>query len=434
MKNYRLIISAFLATTLTAASANNVLPELGTANSTANIVSTDNTPSGEKGESTAAENTNANHAASDFIAEEARLAGINLPKWTPSPTPLPDNAKMGQKLMAKFDPSLKFGGYIVGKYSINDSKEIKNGQRVSNGGFDLRFLRLYANGYCFQDFYYRFQLEVNGAPGEDKGPRIVDAFVEWQKFDFLRIKFGQFKRSFGFENPYSPLLVGMGSYSQATMKLASIGDRIGEHKSSGRDLGVQVQGDLFKAHDGHHWFHYQVGIFNGQGINHADKDRTKDFIGGAWISPVKNLSIGGFGWSGRYVNEKFTDPTKQLPATRRDRWGVGLKYEDKWTVRGEYMSSKGGIVTNINAPKKSDAWYAMVGAPLFKNFKLYARWDCYRDAKTWNSLQTNWGLSANYNLGKNLIFQANYTFTDKRGTPKLGNHFNTFDLQVYARF
>ena len=98
------------------------------------------------------------------------------------------------------------------------------------------------------------------------------------------------------------------------------------------------------------------------------------------------------------------------------------------------MSSKGGIVTNINAPKKSDAWYAMVGAPLFKNFKLYGRWDCYRDAKTWNSLQTNWGLSANYNLGKNLIFQANYTFTDKRGTPKLGNHFNTFDLQVYARF
>ena len=47
---------------------------------------------------------------------------------------------------------------------------------------------------------------------------------------------------------------------------------------------------------------------------------------------------------------------------------------------------------------------------------------------------TSWGLSANYNLGKNLIFQANYTFTDKRGTPKLGNHFNTFDLQVYARF
>ena len=79
MKNYRLIISAFLAITLTAASANNVLPESGTANSTANIVSTDNTPSGEEGESTAAENTNANHTASDFIAEEARLAGINLP-------------------------------------------------------------------------------------------------------------------------------------------------------------------------------------------------------------------------------------------------------------------------------------------------------------------------------------------------------------------
>ena len=434
MKKNRLIISAILATTLTAASANNVHPDSETMNTPTLVAPTDEQPNSEEKANPAAESADVNHAASDFIAEEARLASINLPRWTPSPTPLPANATTGQKVMAKFDPSLKFGGYIVAKYSINDSKEIKNGQRVSNGGFDLRFVRLYANGYCFKDFYYRFQLEVNGAPGEDKGPRIVDAFVEWQKLDYLRIKFGQFKRSFGFENPYSPLLVGMGSYSQATMKLASINDRIGEHKSSGRDLGVQVQGDLFKAQDGHHWFHYQVGIFNGQGINHADKDRTKDFIGGAWISPVKNLCIGGFGWSGRYVNEKFTDPTKQLSATRRDRWGLGLKYEDKWTVRGEYMSSKGGVVSNINAPKKSDAWYAMVGAPLFKNFKLYGRWDCYRDAKTWNSLQTNWGLSANYNLGKNLIFQANYTFTDKRGTPKPANHVNTFDLQVYARF
>ena len=86
------------------------------------------------------------------------------------------------------------------------------------------------------------------------------------------------------------------------------------------------------------------------------------------------------------------------------------------------------------APTKSDGWYATVGVPVVKNLKLYARWDCYRDAMTWESLQTNYGLSANYTLGKNLIFQANYAFTDKRGPAKLGNHYNTFDIQVYARF
>ncbi|MBO5135673.1 MAG: porin [Bacteroidaceae bacterium] len=354
------------------------------------------------------------------------------PIWAQTDTVKTDSPKVElekstKKFFKKMDPSIKFGGYIVGKYSVND----RAGQS-SNGGFDLRFVRLYLNGYCFQDFYYRLQMEVNGAPGPDKGPRVVDAFVEWQKFDFLRLKLGQFKRSFGFENPYSPLAVGLGSYSQATMKLASINDRIGEHKSSGRDLGFQAQGDLFKAKDGHYWLHYQVGFFNGQGINHADKDNFKDLIGGLWISPIKDLAIGGFGWNGKYTNEKYTG-NGDLKSVARKRWGVGMKYESKWTLRGEYMSSVGGVATNAAAPDRSDGWYATLGAPIIKNLKVYGRWDCYRDAKTWSSLKTNYGISANYTLGKNLIFQANYAFTDDRSA-SVGKHYNTFDIQVYARF
>lgn len=416
MRKNRIIISAFLTTFLSVS---------------AEVTGSNNLPFPDEvtpGECMATEN--------DYRTEEPKWASVSLPQaLSPAATPLPSDAPLGTKLKTAFNPSIKFGGYIVGKYSINDSdKRDKDGKRVSNSSFDLRFVRLYANGYCFNDFYYRLQLEVNDAPGDDKGPRIVDAFVEWQKWDFLRVKFGQFKRSFGFENPYSPLVVGLGSYSQATMKLASINDRIGEHKSSGRDLGAQLQGDLLKAGDGHYWLHYQVGLFNGQGINHVDKDRFKDLIGGAWISPVKDLCIGGFGWNGRYTNEKYTPESNQLKEARRVRWGVGMKYESDWTVRGEYMSSKGGIVTDATKPNKSDAWYATVGIPVSKAVKLYARWDCYRDAKTWNSLQTNYGLSADWSLGKNLILQANYAFTDKRGTPSAGNHYNTFDIQVYARF
>lgn len=342
----------------------------------------------------------------------------------------PDN---NSKLLQTMQPTMKFGGYIIGKYSISDRR-----QQPTNGGFNLRFVRLYADGHVFKDFYYKFQLEVNGAPGEDKGPRVVDAFMEWQKFDFLRVKLGQFKRPFGFENPYSPLKVGYGCYSQATMKIASIGDRNGEHKSSGRDLGIQIQGDLLPAADGHKWIHYQIGFFNGQGINHSDRDHHKDLIGGLWISPIKDLAIGGFGWNGKYTNEKFdaTNP-KHLKSVKRVRWGVGLKYESDWTLRGEYMSSVGGVVTDAAAPDRSDAWYATLGVPVVKNLKLYARYDCYRHAKTWSSLRTDYGLSGNYYLGKNLIFQLNYTFTDDRQTRNFGkgdSHYNTFDVQVTARF
>ncbi|MDY5768291.1 MAG: porin [Alloprevotella sp.] len=333
----------------------------------------------------------------------------------------------------QMQPTFKFGGYIMEKYSYSD----RSGQ-ATNGGFDTRFVRLYMDGKVYQDFYYKLQMEVNGQPGVDKGPRIVDAFVEWQKYDCFRVKLGQFKRSFGFENPYSPLNVGLGSYSQATMKLASIGDRIGEHKSSGRDVGVQVQGDLFPAADGHKWLHYQIGFFNGQGINHTDKDHHKDLIGGLWFSPVKNLAIGGFGWNGKYTNESYTNPATQLRSAKRVRWGVGMKYEDKWTVRGEYMSSVGGVTTDATRSDRSDAWYATVGVPVAPKVKVYARYDCYRDTKQWSSLVANYGLSGNYYLTKNLIFQLNYTFTDdrtaRRAATPTDSRYNTVDVQVTARF
>ncbi len=344
-------------------------------------------------------------------------------------------SKSGNKVLQKMQPTVKFGGYIIGKYSISDRS-----QQKSNGGFDLRFVRLYADGTVFKDFYYKFQLEVNDAPGTDKGPRLVDAFVEWQHFGFFKVKLGQFKRPFGFENPYSPLNVGLGSYSQITTKLASISDRCGEHKSSGRDVGLQIQGDLLPAKDGHNWLHYQLGVFNGQGINHKDADKHKDVIGGLWISPVKNLAIGGFGWNGKYTNEKYdkTAAATTKESVRRVRWGVGMKYESDWTLRGEYMSSVGGVTTNAAAPTRSDGWYATLGAPVAKNTKVYARYDCYRDAKDWKSLHTNYGISGNYYLGKNLIFQLNYTFTDDRSARRAASakysRYNTVDVQVTARF
>ena len=68
-------------------------------------------------------------------------------------------------------------------------------------------------------------------------------------------------------------------------------------------LGSMVQGDLLKAADGHHYLHYQVGVFNGQGTNMKDVDQRKDVIGGVWVAPVKGLRIGAFGWTGSYARK-----------------------------------------------------------------------------------------------------------------------------------
>lgn len=333
-----------------------------------------------------------------------------------------------------------FGGYIIGQASFNDQDLDDNNE--SHSDFDLRLVRAYVNGQVW-DFTYRLQLEMTGVAGSssEKGVRILDAYTEWCKYSFLKIKFGQFKRGFTFENPMNPWDIGFGSYSQTTTKLAGMSDRVGEQSNGGRDVGVQIQGDLFRSkRDGHNWLHYQVGVFNGQGINHSDSNNNKDVIGGIWVCPVNNLCIGAFGWAGKFSKD---DSDGNKITVDRNRMALGLKYESKWTVRGEYVTSEGHKISDytvnedgtmtVTGRDKADAWYATVGVPATNRCKIYAKWDVYRDRKNNSTKKSIYNLSVNYYFFKNLKIQGIYGFVDDN-TSSGDQHYNTFDLQVYVRF
>lgn len=322
----------------------------------------------------------------------------------------------------------QFGGYLVGRAQYTNDRTSKNG-----GGFDLRMVRGYVKGTILKEWNYYIQLEYSGAPGVDKGVRLLDAYGEWKRFPEFSVKFGQMKRVFTFENPYSPWDTGFGNYSQLVQKLAGMSDRVGEHSSGGRDAGIVVQGDLFPAED-HRWLHYQVGVYNGQGINHSDENKQKDVIGGLWVSPTKELQIGAFGWTGRYTKNNVT--------VDRNRMAYGIKYEGDWTVRAEYATSQGGKTDNRFAATRADAWYVSVGAPLCKKLKAYAVWDVYRDEKTSDTQNALYTLALNYRLWKNLMIQGTYSYTDgsqaaysdtgERSVSK--NNYHTAMLQLYVRF
>jgi len=334
---------------------------------------------------------------------------------------------LGEQAKQDIVQKTTFGGYVIGKAGFNDQ------EGKTHSSFDLRLARVYVNGQVL-DFKYRLQMEVNGVAGtsQEKGPRIVDAYGEWVKYPFFQVRFGQFKRAFTFENPMNPWDIGFGGYSQLTDKLAGMNDRIGEHSSGGRDIGLQIQGDLLPiGNDRHNFLHYQVGIYNGQGINHADANNRKDLIGGLYIYPIKNLAIGAFGWNGSYTKSNVT--------TDRNRLAFGLKYEADWSVRAEYASSEGHKISNYNADgsisgsDKADAWYIAVGAPLNNKCKVYAKWDVYSEAKEWGNMKSLYCLSANYYFFKNLKLQANYSYTRDKSNA-LDGHYNTFDIQLYWRF
>lgn len=315
----------------------------------------------------------------------------------------------------KWASAPKFGGYAIGSYKYSDQDGKHGGD-----GFNARNLRLYVDGTVLNDFKYRIQLEMSGDPGASKGPHLKDFFLTWSHWKELEVKVGQFKRCFTFENPYNPWEVGVGDYSQMTKKLAGMSDYCGGESSSsgGRDLGLQIQGDLLPVgKDQHRLFHYQLGLFNGQGINHADANRRKDWIGTLQLQPIKDLFIGVFGWKG--------DMTYSNVTVGRNRYALGVKYEHEgWSARAEYAHQTGHKISDFvySADTKTqmlrpgaslgraDGWYVTVGVPCTSWLKVYAKYDAYRDNASNSSLSSIYSLCPNFQLHKNLQFQLQYNY------------------------
>lgn len=358
---------------------------------------------------------------------------------------------------------IKFSGYVMTQFQASDQED-----KESNS-FNIRMVRMALEGRLMQDFYWKVQIQANGNTSDlGSSPRMVDAFAEWQKYDAFKIKAGQFKRPFSFENPMHPITQGFMGYAQGISKLSGFSDRVGEHASNGRDIGVQIQGDFLKNEAGRNLVHYQIGVFNGQGTNQKDVDQRKDIIGGAWVMPIKGLRIGAFGWTGSYarkgtwklVDENhqtiYSDPEKKNPVYTKDskvrslsmnRYAFSVEYAaNDWTVRSEYIHSQGyGFEKSMSSGKetdcsinyaagdKADGFYALMIAPVVSK-KLYAkaRYDLYRPCAEWSTSKTNYEIGANYWIGKSIMIGAEYVRVNDRSLKK--HNYNMVDVELDVKF
>ena len=332
----------------------------------------------------------------------------------------------------KWFENVKFSGYGMVQYQASDQKD------AEKNSYDLRLLRMALEGRAHEDFYWKVQMQINGTTKDDKTAiRLVDLFGEWQKYEFFKVKAGQFKRPFTFENPMHPITQGFMSYSQNVSKLAGFSDRTGEQASNGRDMGVQVQGDFLKNSAGRNLLHYQVGVFNGQGINVKDADNRKDIIGGVWVMPVQGLRIGAFGWTGSRgvsVKDPGTDKSSVV-SIPKNRYAFSAEYaKDDWTIRSEYIHSQGrGFNGSKFTADKADGIYALCIAPIQKNkMHVKARYDLYREAKEWGQSKTMYEVGCDYLFTKNLQLNFEYARVNDRTLEK--HNYNMVDLELDFRF
>lgn len=351
--------------------------------------------------------------------------------------------------------NVKLSGYGMLQYQGSTKKGDKS------NSFNLRLARISLDGRILDDWYWKAQIQFNGNTSTlGSSPRVVDLFAEWQKYPFFMVKAGQFKRPFTYENPMHPIDQGFMGYSQNINALAGFSDRAGAQASNGRDIGIQIQGDFLKNSAGRNLIHYQVGVFNGQGINTADVDEQKDLIGGFWVMPAKGLRLGAFGWVGSYARKGTWETLAQDGITKETHTGVrklqqrryafSAEYKaNDWTVRSEYIHSTGKAFKTRNQKAgdtsdctvneaigdQADGVYALLIAPVVKK-KVYAkvRYDMYRPKAEWNSMKTQYEVGINYLFHKNIQINAEYALINDRSLPTDNQNYSIFDVELDFRF
>ena len=358
--------------------------------------------------------------------------------------------------------NVKLSGYGMTQYQYNGQKD------AESNSFNIRMARISLEGRIAGDFYWKTQIQFNGNTSTlGSSPRMVDLFAEWQKYEYFKVKIGQFKNPFTFENPMHPIDQGFMGYSQNVSKLAGFSDRAGEHASNGRDIGLQFQGDFLKNANGRNLLHYQIGVFNGQGTNTKDVDQQKNVIGGVWVMPVSGMRIGAFGWTGSYARKgerteivrvpsgtnfyedrKITHPDYRKLAQNRYAFSFEYKAND-WTVRSEYIHSTGMAFNksitnhgdeaskdcslNQKIGNKAQGVYGLAIAPIVSK-KLYAkaRYDMYEANGKTDMMRTQYEVGLNYHINKNFTILSEYAFVNDRASAD--HNYSMADVEVCFRF
>ncbi len=277
-----------------------------------------------------------------------------------------------------------FGGYVQLRYQLSDGDT----SRISSA--DIRRMRFSLAGRVTEPWSYFFQADFAASP------RLLDAYIDYSPFRFLRVKAGQFKIPFSRENLMSSARLDFIDRSQVVESLvARSGDVAGNQ--SGRDVGVQVGGRLAGC-DSTSSLEYAAGVFNGSGINVPDRNDAKDFCGRIVIQPVREIHVGVSYYDG-------FDVWGSPPVSgRRTRFGLEFDYADSpLEISGEYIGGNDGAISRRGGYLQ--AAYYVAG----RDLQIAARFDTYNpDVSMRDMISTDYVFGATYLIASNVRVQGNY--------------------------
>ena len=284
----------------------------------------------------------------------------------------------------------KISGYVQTGYEWSDNSST----------FFIKRVRFNLAGELAKKLDYRVQIEF-------VSPKIVDAYIRYRPFEQLNFQLGEYKLPFSIENTdYVPLKYELIEYPLSLRKLMGFNDLCGL-QATGRDMGAMVYGGFFQR-KGYNILSYDLGVFNGEGLNAKDKNSSKDIVARLTLRPVRGLQIAGSYYWGEYGADYL----------KRIRYGAGVCYDEGPIVlRGEYICGTTGIPSNLEGIDSyeldSGGWYAVGGWRMTRTLMSVVRYDTFlENTSESTSRQTNYTAGLLWQPVKYLRCQVNYTYED----------------------
>lgn len=298
------------------------------------------------------------------------------------------------------DEHLSLSGYLQGGYSWDSGSNPET-------TFYLKRARISLTGNAPKEkFDYRLQVDMAGSP------KICDLYFRYKPSPAFGMQLGQFKLPFAIENDiYGPTKFEFIDYSYITTFFARNNAEYDGIAATGRDLGFQVYGSFGEA-DGYNTWSYNLGVFNGAGINGKDHNSSKDIVGRIIYKPSKELS---FTASYMYAETDITAiKVGNEEITRRyvesPRWSVGGIYDNKsLLIRSEYAKAEFGNT-------QLESFYAMGGYKFNGPWGVYARYEFLKHDHSNNDTRNldRITLAGVYKPYDFLRIQINYSYTMPR--------------------
>ena len=222
----------------------------------------------------------------------------------------------------------------VGRVQV-DFRAYEEGSSLKNN-FLVRRGRIGLSGTFYK--YFDFFVEADFGQG---AAVLTDGYLEFRYWSELRLRAGQFKIPFSYEELFSD------------NNLDFVERSVADNLTPSRDLGAMLHGSLFGG-----VVNYAGGIFNGTGQNTADTNNSKDVAGRLVVYPfkqtdialLKNLHLGAdVAWGEQDSGQSLRGRTDGTFVffnrinTRGDRLrysGEVAYYTGPFTIYGEYIQSE----------------------------------------------------------------------------------------------